>query len=253
MKSRSQISEYCFLAGTGRSGTTVLRNSFGLHQEIYYNGKENNVVQDVIDVARHNFVSPSRQFALVVDKDTYCTAFRDLLIRILWPNPEFGSRPVRMAAINPSGETMEFLLEIFPNAKVIGLVRDGIDVVLSRQRHRSFKRFTFESHCQTWVRTQGVVEWGELNPNNFRLFRYDSLSDRKTLSTTFAELFGWGWGFRRTMQRSNMCSKSGITPLSWKNLKLILTTHQQLNPNALYGNFGAKRKESFSVRSADRS
>ena len=96
-----------------------------------------------------------------------------------------------MAAINPSGETMEFLLEIFPNAKVIGLVRDGIDVVLSRQRHRSFKRFTFESHCQTWVRTQGVVEWGELNPNNFRLFRYDSLSDRKTLSTTFAELFGW--------------------------------------------------------------
>ena len=191
MKLRSHNPEYCFLAGTGRSGTTVLRNSLGQHPEIHYNGKENNVVQDVVDVARHNFVSPSRQYALVVDKETYCAAFRDLLIKILWPEPKMRSRPVWMAAINPTAETMEFLLEIFPDAKVIGLVRDGVDVVLSRQNHRSFKTGTFESHCRTWVRTQPVVEWGKSNSSNFRLFRYESLADRVTLSKAFSELFGW--------------------------------------------------------------
>ena len=191
MAPRSHNPDYCFLAGTGRSGTTVLRNSLGQHPEIYYNGKENNIVQDIVDAARHNFVSPSRKFALVVDKQTYCAAFRNLLNEILWPDDELRSRPVWMAAINPSDETMEFLLEVFPNAKVIGLIRDGVDVVLSRQRHRSFKTGTFETHCRTWIRTKPVVEWGKSNSDHFRLFKYESFASSELLSAAFSQLFEW--------------------------------------------------------------
>ena len=36
-----------------------------------------------------------------------------------------------------------------------------------------------------------MVEWGESNSGNFRLFRYESLTDRVTLSNAFSELFGW--------------------------------------------------------------
>jgi len=96
-----------------------------------------------------------------------------------------------MAAINPNPETLEFLQNVFPDAKVLGLIRDGVDVVLSRQNHSSFKTGTFETHCRTWVRTQPVVQWGQQNAEHFRLFRYQTFSDREQLANRFTEIFDW--------------------------------------------------------------
>ena len=120
-------------------------------------------MQDVLDVASHNFHSPSRSCAIVVDQEEYFAAFRELLWRIIWPDPEKRQRRTWLAAINPNPETLEFLQTIFPDAKVIGLIRDGVDMILSRQNYKSFKQNTFESHCQTWIRTQPVIAWGERN------------------------------------------------------------------------------------------
>ncbi len=182
---------YCFLAGTGRSGTTALRKSLGQHPEIYYNGHENNIVQDIVDVARKNFEMPSRKFSLVVDHQEYCAAFRELIHRLVWNDPSQYSRPVWMAAINPNSETLGFLNQIFPGAKIICLVRNGIEVVLSRQRYPAFRDQSFARHCQTWTRSQWVFDWGREHPEEFRLFRHEWCRDAKQLGLQFQSLFQW--------------------------------------------------------------
>ena len=111
--STSQPRHHLFLCGVGRSGTTILRRSLGLHQEIYYEGKENNLIQDVLTVARDNCTLASRKFAMTVDQATYDAAFRRLVQDLVWPDPQGREKPVWMAAINPTEDLMDYLCREF--------------------------------------------------------------------------------------------------------------------------------------------
>ena len=181
---------FLFLAATGRSGTTILRRSLGKHPDIYYNGQENNVVQDVIEVAQRNCTLDSRVKAMVINQDQYDAAFRQLLMSLIWPQAQLRNRKVLMAAINPTGDLLDYLVQVFPQAKILGLIRNGIEVVNSRSRYLSFAGAEFEQQCAVWTRSQGVIQWGQKNPDRFRLFRhewmYGSNMDRK-----LEELFNW--------------------------------------------------------------
>ena len=181
---------FLFLSATGRSGTTILRRSLGLHPEIYYNGQENNVVQDVIDVAQRNCTLDSRIKALVVNQDQYDAAFRQLLLSLIWPQSELRNRKILMAAINPTGDLLDYLVQVFPEAKILGLVRNGIEVVNSRTRYASFADAEFEQQCAVWTRSQGVVQWGQKNPERFRLFRHEWMYGLE-IDRKLGELFSW--------------------------------------------------------------
>ena len=187
----TQPARYLMMAGTGRSGTTILRTSLGLHPQIYYNGKENNLVQDVLEVAIRNCTLPSRQFAMVVSQEHYDRAFRRLVIELLWPNSELRKRRILMAAINPTGDLLDYTCQAFPRTRILGLVRNGIEVICSRQRYASFSDDDFEQHCATWLRTRSVLDWGRQNPNLFRLIRHEWMYQPAMLQAKLADLFAW--------------------------------------------------------------
>ena len=183
--------KYFFIAGTGRSGTTILRRSLGLHPEIYYGGKENNIVQDVIGIAQTNCRQPTRQASMLVTQLEYDRAFRNLLTQLIWPECDRHKTDVLQAAINPSAEIMDYLVEIFPNALILGLVRNGIETVASRMKHRSFAHLSFEKQCETWVKSHGVLQWGKRHPEQFRLFRHEWTYQTEELDRQLSAIFDW--------------------------------------------------------------
>ncbi len=206
------MSKFLFLTGVGRSGTTVFRTSMGLHRGITYNGKENNIVQDILDVAERNCTQPSRKLAMAVNQNRYDGIFRNTIQSLVWPdsatipalngisntaaltnNSHAGSAPwpTLMAAINIKGSQLGYLLQVFPDAKVVCLVRNGVEVISSRMRYESFAGNSFESHCRVWNRSHDVVRWGEKNTDNFRLFRHEWFYQPERLKEKLDSLYRW--------------------------------------------------------------
>ena len=185
------MTKYLFLCGVGRSGTTVFRTALGQHPEIYYNGKENNAVHEILNVAERNCTMESRRFAMEVDQDRYDQIFRQAINALTWPDERKHCLPARLAAINPAGEQLDYLRQVFPGSKIICLVRNGIEVVTSRMAFESFAKGTFESHCKVWNRSQPVINWGLRHPDDFRLFRQELFYQSDILKEHLDETFQW--------------------------------------------------------------
>ena len=188
---QQQRPTFLFLCGVGRSGTTVLRRSLGTHKQIYYNGHENNVVQDIAEVALRNCTMKSRKHAMVVDQPEYDSKFRELLCALIWPDAELSKRPIRMAAINPTPAQLDYLRQVFPKSKFVGLVRNGIEVVSSRTEFPAFASSKFETHCDVWNRSVSVAAWGKQNQESFRLLRHEWLYAPEKLKSWLSELYQW--------------------------------------------------------------
>lgn len=182
---------YLFLCGVGRSGTTALRKSIGAHPQIYYNGVENNVVQDVVSVALRNCTMPSRKKSMVINQSQYDSSFRELIEKLIWPEQKFRVLPVRMAAINPGPVPLDYMRDVFPNSRYIGLIRNGIEVVSSRMEYRSFSRDEFVTHCEVWNRSAEMCDWGKKNADVFREVRHEWMYHPEKLRDWMNELFSW--------------------------------------------------------------
>ena len=185
------MTKYLFLCAVGRSGTTVFRTALGQHPEIYYNGKENNAVHDILHVAQRNCSMKSRKFAMQVDQDRYDQIFRQTIEALTWPDEKKNSLPARLAAINPEGEQLDYLRQVFPGSKIICLVRNGIEVVSSRMAFESFAKDSFQSHCDVWNKSRSVIKWGRNHPDHFRLFRQEWFYQKDILKERLHETFQW--------------------------------------------------------------
>ena len=185
------MTKHLFLCAVGRSGTTVFRTGLGQHPDVYYNGKENNVVQEILNVAHRNCTMKSRKVSMVVDQERYDAIFRQTIESLIWPDQNLQGRPLRLAAINPGGGDLDYLQSLFPSSKLIGLVRNGIEVVSSRMAFDSFADSPFESHCEVWNRSIAVAKWGAENPDLFHLFRQEWFYQPDVLKDQLDRAFGW--------------------------------------------------------------
>lgn len=183
--------QYLFQAAVGRSGSTILRRSIGLHPDVYYNGAENNLIQDIAGVGHLNCTRQSRIDSMRVDQRAYDDSFRRLICDLTWPDRELRARQVHFAAINPGAEHLDFLCQIFPNAKIVCLVRNGLEVVCSRMKHQSFAGNEFQSQCETWNRCTQMIDWGERNPDRFFLFRHEWTYDSQLVESKLDQIFKW--------------------------------------------------------------
>lgn len=176
------------LSGVGRSGTAAVREALGRHPQIDSTGRENNILYDVLDAAARNCTASSRRFAMRVDDATYDACFRRLVLDLLWPAPR-AAPPRRLLAFTAlTPDRADYARRVFKDARIIFLVRNGIEVVSSRLRHPSFADHPFAWHCDCWSESAQLARWGESH-RDFLLIRHESLLRPGSLARTLQQVW----------------------------------------------------------------
>lgn len=166
------------VSGVGRSGTTALWQALCRHPDLHGTGNENNIIFDVLETARHNCTYPSRRATMHVAPPAYDRQFRLLLLNLLWPSPRRGAARPRMllATSDLTPSRADYLLRLFPAARIVYIVRNGIAVVASRATHPHFRDAPFGDQCRAWLRSHEMAEWGQ-GRAGFVLVRQEQLID----------------------------------------------------------------------------
>lgn len=210
------------LTGVGRSGTTALRAAMSKHPELDSTANENNILCDVISIARRNCTVPSRKHAMRVPQQRYDELFRGVLLELLWPSPRQGmNRPRALAAFSglPAAEA-DYMRQVFPGVKLLHLVRNGIEVVASRMKFESFAKGSFEAHCDVWAANMGMIDWGHgrsgAGRTDYMLVRHEHLLDGDEARREMADI----WRF------------VGVAPCEAATEHLLGTVYHPTDPGA---------------------
>ncbi len=168
-----------FVVMCGRSGSTALSGGLGAHPEVLM-AREAPLVHKLGEVARYfEGGKDDRYFRNNVPVEALRLR-RDLrdLVAVTALGPDYGLRfdprdPTGDRSVLSAGRysrwgakaflderAAEGILWLFPEARFVYLVRDGIDVVASMTRFGSFAQLDFEGRCRHWSE---------------RAFRYDYL------------------------------------------------------------------------------
>jgi hypothetical protein len=180
------------VSGVGRSGTTALRMSLGLHPDIEYNGAENNIVMDILETGVHNCTYPSRKASMQMSQEKYDKVFRNLILAVLFPRPAvFRIMPgywMALSDLNP--RLAGYFRQLFPTVRIVYTVRNGIEVVSSRMVFDGFRKHPFDSQCEVWAKAEDMAKWGR-EQDNFFLIRHEMLVDKETALQVFTDLWSW--------------------------------------------------------------
>jgi len=201
--SRRFIERPIFIVGGSRSGTIVLLKAMGRHSQILSTPSEDPFITDIGGMVY------SLEFCDDVEKKYYQDTLRisqqyiyERLRRLALESalgPNYGSRMLtKLAVINtinpfrkrywctktfPGKNVAQGLLKLYPDAKFIWILRNGVNVVYSRCRFPAFRDLSFEEHCRHWADTVGrfsyllelpgavVVHQEELVDDPDRVFR----------------------------------------------------------------------------------
>ena len=180
------------LSGVGRSGTTALRMSLGTHPQIIYNSSENNIVMDILETGVHNCTYPSRKASMQMSQDRYDKVFRNLILSVLYPGPQLAVIQAKrwMASTDINPRLAEYLRQLFPEMRLVYLVRNGIEVVSSRMVFEGFKDRPFEWQCEVWAKSEKMARWG-VKRDYFYLIRHESLLDEHSISRVLTGVWSW--------------------------------------------------------------
>lgn len=180
------------LSGVGRSGTTALRMSLGTHPDIIYNRAENNIVMDILQTGLHNCTYPSRKVSMQMSQCRYDKAFRNLILNVLYPRPPLAmtlpKRWLTSTDINPC--LVRYFRQLFPDTRLVYLVRDGVEVVSSRMVFDGFKDRPFTWQCEVWAKAEEMIRWG-VGEDYFYLIRHESLLEPKSIQRVLSDLCSW--------------------------------------------------------------
>lgn len=182
---------YVFVSGIARSGTTALRMSLGLHPELYSDQRENMVVADILHQALLNRTLPDRVASMSVSPEAFDRAFERLFNELIWSGHAECPTRIRMGAFHIMPMTRDYFFQIFPDSRVVYLVRNGIEVISSRKLHNLLKLKTFDEHCTAWLRSYKMYKWGLEHPNEFFLIRHEWLIDRLKMQAVLEQLYDW--------------------------------------------------------------
>jgi len=179
------------LTGVGRSGTTALRKALSTHPGIISTGHEHNVAFDVLECARRNRTEFSRRYAMQTSDARHDALFRGLLFDLVFPDPQPAAQGrCTMLFTNLFPETATYLTEAFPKAKIVCLVRDGVEVIASRKKHEHFGGDDFERHCRIWTNAADMLAWSQ-GRDDAMLIRHEHLrADPELLCARIASFVG---------------------------------------------------------------
>jgi len=165
------INKPIFIVGGSRSGTIVLLKAMGRHAHILSSPSEDPFITDVGRMVH------SLEFRSDVGKQYYQDALRishayilETLRRLALESafgPHYGLRHLIKLAVTkqvnllakshwctktfPGMNTAQGLTVLYPEAKFIWILRNGLNVVHSRCKFPAFRELPFEEHCQHWA------------------------------------------------------------------------------------------------------
>ncbi|GMQ86826.1 MAG: hypothetical protein BMS9Abin08_0024 [Gammaproteobacteria bacterium] len=162
-----------FIVGGSRSGTIVLLKAMGRHARILSTPSEDPFITDVGGMVH------SLEFCSEVEKQYYLETLRvsqayiyDLLRRLALESAlgqHYGLKQlIKLAVVNkvnplgkrywctktfPGKNVAQGLKRLYPEARFIWILRNGINVVYSRCKFPAFRDQSFEEHCRHWAGT----------------------------------------------------------------------------------------------------
>jgi len=164
-----------FIVGGSRSGTIVLLKAMGRHSGIFSTPSEDPFITDVGGMVH------SLEFCSEVEKKYYLDTLRiskayiyDALRRLALESalgPHYGFKQLIKLAVTdkvnplakrywcsktfPGKNVAQGLEKLYPDARFIWILRNGVNVVYSRCRFPAFRDQSFEEHCRHWADTIG--------------------------------------------------------------------------------------------------
>ena len=176
------------IIGMGRSGTSVLLQALGKHPEIIAFPGEAPFLTSIGGNASlfiselNNTNSEYYRSSLKTDIDYFHIALARLgvetaggkhyalkeYVKALWREKSFKQKKHWSAKTFPTEIVAKGLLSVYPNAKFIYIVRNGVDVVHSMTKFHGFKNKEFESHCHNW--NDSIKKYRYLTKNDNALF-----------------------------------------------------------------------------------
>ena len=182
---------FILISGTGRSGTTIVTKGIQKHSKVYSNGVESNIIHDLLSAGLRNCQMPSRRNQLILPLPRYEMEFRDLILRLRFPEEMNGiDEPLALSTFSSMNPTIaEFFEKLFPQVVWLVVVRNGIEVVASRVEHQTFGRFSFEENCLVWSRCVEMADYAHQSDRGVVL-RHEELFDRDLIEQRLGGVFG---------------------------------------------------------------
>jgi hypothetical protein len=160
-----------FIVGGSRSGTIVLLKAMGRHCRILSSPSEDPFITDVGRMVH------SLEYCSEVERQYYLDTLRishgyiyDTLRRLVLESalgPHYGLKHLVKLAIQskvnplakqhwctktfPGKKTAQGLMKLYPEARFIWILRNGVNVIHSRCKFPKFRDLPFEEHCQHWA------------------------------------------------------------------------------------------------------
>lgn len=164
--SRSCLKSPIFVVGSGRSGTSVLLQALGMHPDVIsfpgeapfltsIGGEANILESDNGEYYKASFKISSEYFydslaKLGIESAGGKNYALKEFIKSALKSKNFSIKKHWCAKTFPPEQVTHGLLNVYPNAKFIYIVRNGIEVVHSMTKFHGFKQKDFSNQCQIW-------------------------------------------------------------------------------------------------------
>lgn len=192
-----------FVVGTGRSGTTVLLEALGAHPNLLAAWGEAPLIRDYGRLAREFAADDTNGEYLRatnrLSERRYLSTLRRLAFETTFGRDgglymrsrataerlvKYRRSPLRPSTIShwcaktfPDAASFEGLMTLYPQARFLWIVRNGLDVVHSRTRFKGFRSMGFASQCQTWANSIETYSWVAETDRALELRHEDLVSD----------------------------------------------------------------------------
>jgi len=159
-----------FLVGAGRSGTVALFRALGVHPEVLSipggeipilmsigrvaylleHDEEKEYFLEQTKVPKQYFYSKLKQLCFESSTGPYY-GYRKLTKEFIKNPSRYFKKSYWCVKTFPGEEAAKGLLSLYPQAKFVYLVRNGINVIHSRTKFQHFRGREFAEHCRSWT------------------------------------------------------------------------------------------------------